>query len=65
MLFKSVALLALAALAAAAPNPELEKRQFSKAECCCCNGGPSVGCPVGADCSDISYSTCFHTPCPF
>lgn len=66
MQFKTIALLAFAALAAAAPNAEpLERRQYSKAECCCCNGTPYVGCPASPDCSDISASTCFHTPCPF
>ncbi|KAL0931827.1 uncharacterized protein CTRU02_212780 [Colletotrichum truncatum] len=65
MQLKALALLAFAALAAAAPGTELNKRAPTKAECCCCYGGPSVGCAATLDCSDISTSTCFHTVCPF
>ncbi|KAK1953536.1 hypothetical protein LZ32DRAFT_606447 [Colletotrichum eremochloae] len=61
MHLKSVLFLALAALTAA----ELDKRAPTLAECCCCNGGPSVGCAVVLDCSRITTSDCFHTQCPF
>ncbi|KAK2050396.1 hypothetical protein LZ31DRAFT_548238 [Colletotrichum somersetense] len=62
MQLKSLLFLALAALAAA---DELGKRAPTKAECCCCYGGPSVGCAADLDCSGITTSVCFETLCPF
>ncbi|EFQ28431.1 hypothetical protein CGRA01v4_07417 [Colletotrichum graminicola] len=61
MQLKSLFFLALAALSAA----ELDERAPTKAECCCCYGGPSVGCAADLDCSDITTSVCFDTLCPF
>ncbi|KAK2057735.1 hypothetical protein LY76DRAFT_515586 [Colletotrichum caudatum] len=64
MQLKPLLFLALAALAAADAD-ELGKRAPTKAECCCCYGGPSVGCAAVLDCSGITTSVCFETPCPF
>ncbi|KZL84605.1 hypothetical protein CI238_09565 [Colletotrichum incanum] len=68
MHIKSLLFLTLAAVAAAAPNAnaaDLDKRAPTKAECCCCYGGPSVGCAADLNCSDITASVCFETRCPF
>ncbi|GKT44016.1 uncharacterized protein ColSpa_04197 [Colletotrichum spaethianum] len=62
---------ALAAIAAAAPSADaggeghLDKRAPTKAECCCCYGGPSVGCAADLNCSGITASICLDTRCPF
>lgn len=62
MQFSAVITIAFAALVAASP---LEARKPTLAECCCCNGGPSVGCDADQDCSPITEGKCSFTLCPF
>ncbi|KAL2881331.1 hypothetical protein CSAL01_12163 [Colletotrichum salicis] len=70
MHFKSLFVLALAAAVTAAATPggeTLDKRAPTKAECCCCYGGPSVGCAADLNCAGYtpSIGVCLDTRCPF
>ncbi|KAG7051243.1 hypothetical protein JMJ77_0001868 [Colletotrichum scovillei] len=74
MQLKSLFALALAAaVTAAAATPggtestPLDKRAPTKAECCCCYGGPSVGCAADLNCAGYtpSIGVCLDTRCPF
>ncbi|OHE94678.1 hypothetical protein CORC01_10079 [Colletotrichum orchidophilum] len=72
MQLKSFRILALAAVTAAAaavttPGETLDKRAPTKAECCCCYGGPSVGCAADLNCAGYTpnIGVCLDTRCPF
>ncbi|KAK1727385.1 uncharacterized protein BDZ83DRAFT_750160 [Colletotrichum acutatum] len=65
MQLKSLFALALAAaVTAAAATPgesTLNKRAPTKAECCCCYGGPSVGCAADLNCAGYTPSIGSHS----
>lgn len=63
MQFKLILALAFATIVAATPKAA---RAPTLAECCCCNGGPSVGCATlpNPQCERV-IKTCNRVVCPF
>lgn len=63
MQFKIILALAFATIVAATPKAQ---REYTLEECCCCNGGPWVGCPnlPNPECEWVMAS-CGLIKCPF